>query len=100
MTNRRNLRSGWRIRLIFLSLLLGCGSAFPNLVSYRGHILDGASYTHDPFGLRTNIVRDFGLTTNSVTVGESDGFRRVGRMRKPRCRAEMMQPLSGLLISR
>src|SRR5207247_7089799 len=39
------------------------------LVNYWGHVLDGYSYTHDPVGLRTNIVRDFGLTTNSVTVG-------------------------------
>src|SRR5205814_5110171 len=31
--------------------------------------LDGSSYTHDPLGLRTNIVRDLGLTTNTVTVG-------------------------------
>src|SRR6266404_3717775 len=39
------------------------------LVNYWGHVLDGYSYTHDPLGLRTNIVRDFGMTTNSVTVG-------------------------------
>src|SRR6266702_7098266 len=39
------------------------------LVNYWGHVLDGYSYTHDPLGLRTNIVRDFGLTTNGVTVG-------------------------------
>src|SRR5438034_2864184 len=44
MTNRRNLKITCMIR-------------------------HGYSYTHNPLGLRTNIVRDFGLTTNSVTVG-------------------------------
>jgi RHS repeat-associated protein len=39
------------------------------LINYWGHVLDGYSYTHDPLGLRTNIVRDFGLTNNSLTVG-------------------------------
>ena len=39
------------------------------LVNYWGHVLDGCSYIHDPLGLRTNIVRDFGLATNSVNVG-------------------------------
>ena len=34
-----------------------------------GHVLDGYGYTHDPLGLRTNIVRDLGLTTSSVSVG-------------------------------
>ena len=39
------------------------------LVNYWGHVLDGYSYIHDPLGLRTNITRNFGLTTNSVAVG-------------------------------
>jgi RHS repeat-associated protein len=34
-----------------------------------GHVLDGYAYTHDPLGLRTNIVREFGLTTNGVSLG-------------------------------
>ena len=34
-----------------------------------GHVLDGYGYTHDPLGLRTNIVRNLGLTTNVVAVG-------------------------------
>ncbi len=38
------------------------------LVNYWGHVLDGYSYNHDPLGLRTNIVRDFGLTNNSVSI--------------------------------
>ncbi len=38
------------------------------LVNYWGHVLDGYSYTHDPLGLRTNIVRDFGLTNDSVSI--------------------------------
>jgi RHS repeat-associated protein len=33
------------------------------------HVLDGYTYTADALGLRTNILRDFGLTTNSVNVG-------------------------------
>ena len=39
------------------------------LINQWGHVLDGYSYTHDPLGLRTNIVRDFGLTTSSVAIG-------------------------------
>jgi RHS repeat-associated protein len=39
------------------------------LMNRWGHVLDSYSYTHDPLGLRTNIVRDFGLTTNSVSIG-------------------------------
>ena len=39
------------------------------LNNYWGHTLDGYIYTPDPLGLRTNIVRNFGLTTNSVSVG-------------------------------
>src|SRR5947209_14671494 len=69
MTFRRNLRSGSRIWLVFLSWMLGCGLASPALVNYWGHVLDGYSYTHDPLGLRTNIARDFGLTNNNVAVG-------------------------------
>jgi YD repeat-containing protein len=38
------------------------------LVNYWGHTLDGYSYIPDPLGLRTNIVRSLGLTTNSVMV--------------------------------
>jgi len=33
-----------------------------------GQVLDGYSYTHDPAGLRTNIVRNLGFTTSTVTV--------------------------------
>jgi RHS repeat-associated protein len=39
------------------------------LNNYWGHTLDGYLYTPDPLGLRTNIVRNLGLTTNSVAVG-------------------------------
>jgi RHS repeat-associated protein len=34
-----------------------------------GHVLDGYGYSHDPLGLRTNIVRDLGLTNSSVVAG-------------------------------
>ena len=39
------------------------------LVNHWGHILDGYTYAVDPLGLRTNITRNFGLTTNFVSVG-------------------------------
>lgn len=38
------------------------------LNNYWGHTLDGYSYLYDPLGLRTNITRNLGLTTNSVTA--------------------------------
>ena len=40
-----------------------------DLNNYWGHTLDGYSYAFDPLGLRTNIVRNLGLTTSSVNVG-------------------------------
>jgi RHS repeat-associated protein len=40
-----------------------------SLNNYWGHTLDGYTYGYDPLGLRTNIVRNLGLTTNSVNVG-------------------------------
>jgi RHS repeat-associated protein len=33
------------------------------------HTLDGYTYTLDALGLRTNVIRDLGLTTNSADVG-------------------------------
>src|SRR5438552_1806422 len=39
------------------------------LLNYWGHVLDGCTYTNTPAGLRTNIIRDFGLTTNTVSIG-------------------------------
>src|SRR5258708_29727686 len=38
------------------------------LKNYWSHVLDGYAYKSDPLGLRTNIVRDFGLTTNSLPI--------------------------------
>ncbi len=38
------------------------------LVNYWGHVLDGYSYTYDAWGLRKNITRDAGLTTNTVSA--------------------------------
>jgi RHS repeat-associated protein len=40
-----------------------------DLNNYWGHTLDGYSYELDPLGLRTNIVRNLGLTSSSVAVG-------------------------------
>ncbi len=42
------------------------------LVNQWAHVLDGYGYTPDLLGLRTNITRDLGLTTNSVAVGYDD----------------------------
>lgn len=39
------------------------------LNNYWGHTLDGYSYGLDALGLKTNIVRNLGLTTSSVDVG-------------------------------
>jgi RHS repeat-associated protein len=39
------------------------------LANKWGHVLDGYGYTHDPLGLRTNITRNLGLTTSTVSVG-------------------------------
>jgi RHS repeat-associated protein len=39
------------------------------LVNPWGHVLDGYSYGMDLLGLRTNIVRNLGLTSSSVSVG-------------------------------
>jgi RHS repeat-associated protein len=40
-----------------------------SLNNYWGHILDGYSYGYDSLSLRTNVTRNLGLTTNSVTAG-------------------------------
>ena len=39
------------------------------LVSRWGNVLDGQAYQFDPLGLRTNIVRYFGLGSNNVSAG-------------------------------
>jgi RHS repeat-associated protein len=39
------------------------------LANRWGHVLDGYGYGYDLLGLRTNITRDFGLTTSTVSVG-------------------------------
>ncbi len=39
------------------------------LANRWGHVLDGYGYGYDHWGLRTNVVRNLSLTTNSVTVG-------------------------------
>jgi RHS repeat-associated protein len=46
------------------------------LNNYWGHTLDGYSYIPDPLGLRTNIVRNLGLTTNTVNTG----FDSIGQL--------------------
>ncbi|HEV2208624.1 MAG TPA: hypothetical protein VG167_07600, partial [Verrucomicrobiae bacterium] len=42
---------------------------FTALVDHWGHILDGYGYIQDPLGLRTNITRYLGMSTNKVAVG-------------------------------
>ncbi len=39
------------------------------LLNYWGHTLDGYVYGLDLLGLRTNITRNLGLTTNTVSIG-------------------------------
>ncbi len=42
---------------------------YTGLLDRWGHVLDGYGYTGDPLGLRTNLTRNLGLTTNSLGVG-------------------------------
>ncbi len=42
------------------------------LVNNLGATLDGYSYTHDPLGLRTNLIRDLGITESTIIVGHDD----------------------------
>ncbi len=44
--------------------------------NYWGHTLDGYTYAFDPLGLRTNITRNLGLTSSSVSVG----FDNIGQI--------------------
>ena len=46
------------------------------LNNHWGHPLDSYTYTPDALGLRTNIVRSLGLTTNSVNIG----FDNIGQL--------------------
>ena len=46
------------------------------LNNYWGHTLDGYTYTPDTLGLRTNIVRNLGLTSSTVTIG----FDNIGQL--------------------
>jgi RHS repeat-associated protein len=39
------------------------------LVNHWGHTLDGYVYGLDALGLRTNVTRDLGLTTNNISIG-------------------------------
>jgi len=47
-----------------------------DLNNYWDHTLDGYNYTPDLLGLRTNIVRNLGLTTNNVNVN----FDKIGQL--------------------
>ncbi|MGA2662960.1 MAG: RHS repeat-associated core domain-containing protein, partial [Verrucomicrobiota bacterium] len=42
---------------------------YTGLLNRWGRVLDGCGYTEDPLGLRTNVTRNLGLTTNSLAVG-------------------------------
>ena len=46
------------------------------LNNHWGHTLDGYSHQYDSLGLRTNIVRNLGLTSSSVNVG----FDNIGQL--------------------
>jgi RHS repeat-associated protein len=47
-----------------------------SLNNYWGHTLDSSAYIPDALGLRTNIVRNLGLTSSTVTVG----FDNIGQL--------------------
>jgi RHS repeat-associated protein len=57
----------------FDALARQTGTALNN---YWGHTLDGYSYTPDALGLRTNIVRNLGLTSSTVAAG----FDNIGQL--------------------
>jgi len=59
------------------SLRFAWPSGLHRLSHYWGHVLDGYSYTHDLLGLRTNVTRDFGLTTNIVAIGYFDAIEQL-----------------------
>jgi RHS repeat-associated protein len=59
------------------------------LVNRWGHVLDGYGYTHDLLGLRTNIVRDIGLTNSSVAVG----YDSIGQITSWQAREGVSGPL-------
>jgi RHS repeat-associated protein len=42
---------------------------YTGLLNRWGRVLDGCGYTEDPLGLRTNVTRNLGLTTNPLAVG-------------------------------
>jgi hypothetical protein len=43
-------------------------ACYTGLLNRWGHVLDGYSYSDEPLGLRTNITRNLGLTTNSLAI--------------------------------
>jgi RHS repeat-associated protein len=57
----------------FDALARQTGTALNN---YWGHTLDSYSYTPDALGLRTNIVRNLGLTSSAVAAG----FDNIGQL--------------------
>jgi RHS repeat-associated protein len=61
-----SLPNGAYITNSFDSLARQTGTALNN---YWGHTLDGYTYGLDALGLKTNLTRDFGLTSSSVKVG-------------------------------
>ena len=61
-----NLPNGATITNTFDSLARLTSTA---LNDHWGHSLDGYTYELDPLGLRTNILRDIGLTTSTVNIG-------------------------------
>ena len=68
-----SLPNGAKIVNSYDSLARLTGTALNN---YWGHTLDGYTYTPDALGLRTNIVRNLGLTSSTVNVG----FDNIGQL--------------------
>jgi len=60
------LPNGASITNIYDSLARLTGTA---LLNHWGHVLDGYTYTPDAQGLRKGVIRELGLTTNTVSMG-------------------------------
>jgi RHS repeat-associated protein len=52
------------------------------LANHWGHVLDGYTYAVDPLGLRTNILRNLGLTSSSVGVRYDNIGQLIGWLAK------------------
>jgi len=73
LVNQVSLPNGATITNSYDTLARLTGTLLNN---HWNHTLDGYTYTPDPLGLRTNIVRNLGLTTSRVSAG----FDNIGQL--------------------